>query len=95
MIVTLRYVGYRRVVFAQRERRGDIGHLQVLDDHVVDLVAAVASGLDSEPVVGAQKLDVVRADVPDAVYGLAANGQAMTAPEDRVGTRNISGPESR
>src|SRR5947209_2134989 len=79
--VALRDPRYGRVVLAQRYRGRHIRHLEILDDRVENLVAAITAGLDPESVIRAEELDVIGADMLDAVHRLAADRQTVAPPE--------------
>ncbi len=85
--------------FALGERLGVVGadedggvyvlHGDVFEGDVVDLVAAVAVGLDADALVGAFEVDALGVDIVRAAGDLAADGEAVAVHELAVGDGDV------
>src|SRR5208337_5396088 len=80
-----------RVVFADDDRVLYVFHIDVAEDQIADVVAAVAVGLDADAIVRALKMDALGDDVVRAAGDFAADGEAVAMQEGAVGDGDVAG----
>ncbi len=78
------------IVFADHKRVFHILHINVAEDEVRDIVAAVAIGLDANAVIGAIEVNALGENVARATGDLAADGKAMAVHEGAIGDDNVA-----
>ncbi len=79
-----------RIILADDERVLHVFHVDVAEDEIADVVAAVAIGLDANAVVGAVEVNALGEDVARAAGDLAADGEAVAVEEGAIGNGDVA-----
>ncbi len=80
-----------RIVLADHERILHILHVDVAEDKIADVVAAIAIGFYANAVVGAVKVNALGDNVVRAAGNLAADGEAVAMQEGAIGDGDVAG----
>ena len=78
------------IVLADHERVLHVLHVDVAEDEVRDIVAAIAISLDANAVVGAVEVNALGENVARAAGDLAADGEAMAVHEGAIGDGDVA-----
>src|SRR5580704_9357912 len=78
------------VVFANDQRILYILHVDIAEDEVAHVVAAIAIRLDANTVVGAFKMNALGENVARAAGDLAADGEAVAVHEGAIGDGDVA-----
>lgn len=79
------------VVLADDEGVLDVLHVDVAEDEVADVVAAVAVGFNADTVVGLVEVDALGGDVLGAADDFTTDGEAVAVEEGAVGDGDVAG----